>query len=303
VRLDEGLVDRPLRVRGRGSPVELGSFHHLDVVLWQAVAPAGLAGLAHLTLLGPVLGLLRQVAESVVADHVEAPGTPARSGLVQGVEVRVLVLLLLVLRAHVAAVGDLGVVGVGVVGPGVVLLEHAAELGALGILVHGVGGAVDVLDVDAVVGLFGVVSVSVDALTVGVRAGDLSVFTFTGGVFLVVLELELVAVLVVGLLDVSVTEAVGLLEVVRVEFGLARWWSALGMASFGDVVAWDDAGGVVLASSAVVVVAIGDACKIVSNDSLAVCWLRTTYHSAQRSWSRCDSGSCPQRRSSPHRRS
>ena len=86
-----------------------------------------------------------------------------------------------------------------------------------------------------------------------------------------VLELELVAVLVVGLLDMSVAETVGLLEVVRVKLGLARWWSALGMASFGDVVAWDDAGGVMLASSAVVVVTIGDACKIVSNDSLTVC--------------------------------
>jgi hypothetical protein len=94
-------------VRRGTAPVDLGGLGHLALVLGQAVAPAGLASLAHLALLGPVLGLLRQVAEGVVADHVEAPGAPARSGLVHGVEVRVLVLFLLVLRAHAAAVGDL----------------------------------------------------------------------------------------------------------------------------------------------------------------------------------------------------
>jgi hypothetical protein len=302
VLLDQHLVDRPLRVR-RGCPVDLGGLGHLGLVLRQAAAPIRLGGLAHLTLLGPVLRLLRQVAESVVADHVEAPGTPARSGLVQGVEVRVLVLFLLVLRAHAAAVGDLGVVGIGVVGPGVVLLEHAAEFGAGGVLVHDVGGAVDVLDVDAVVGLFGVVAVGVDALAVGVRAGDLSVFALAGGVFLVVLELELVAVLGIGLLDVSVAEAVALLEVVRVKLGLAGGWSTVCVAGFCDVVAWDDAGRIMLAGSAVVVVTIGDACKSVSNSSFAVCLVSMTYHSPQRSWFRCDSGSYPQRRWSPHRRS
>jgi hypothetical protein len=160
-------------------------------------------------------------------------------------------------------------VGVGVVGPGVVLLEHAVELGAGGVLLDGVGGAVDVLDVDAVVGFFGVVAFGVDALAFGVRAVDLHVFAFARGVFLVVLELELVAVLGVGLLGVSVAEAVALLEVVRVELGLTRGWSAVGdaVASLGDVVAWDDTGRVVLTASGIVVVTIGDACGSVSNSS------------------------------------
>jgi hypothetical protein len=97
----------------------------------------------------------------------------------------------------------------------------------------------------------------------------LHVFAFARGVFLVVLELELVAVLGVGLLGVSVAEAVSLLEVVRVELGLARGWSAVrvAVASLGDVVAWDDAGRVVLAASGIVVVTIGDACGSVSNRS------------------------------------
>jgi len=86
----------------------------------------------------------------------------------------------------------------------------------------------------------------------------------------VVLEVELVTVLGVGLLGVSVAEAVGLLEVVRVELGLARGWSAVGVAvaSLGDVVAWDDTGRVVLAASGIVVVTIGDACRSVSNSSI-----------------------------------
>jgi hypothetical protein len=78
----------------------------------------------------------------------------------------------------------------------------------------------------------------------------------------VVLELEFGAVLGIGLLAVSVAEAVVLLEVVRVELGLTSTTSrfAVAMASFGDVVAGDDAGGIVLAGRAVVVVAVGDAC-------------------------------------------
>ena len=79
--------------------------------------------------------------------------------------------------------------------------------------------------------------------------------------------------------------------------------TAVGVASFGDVVTWDDASCIVLAGSAVVVVMIGDACESVSNDSFAVCLVSMTYHSPQRSWSRCDSGSYPQRKWSPHRRS
>ena len=179
------------------------------------------------------------------------------------VEVGVLVLLLLVLRVQGTAVGDLGVVGVGVVGPGVVLLEHAVELSAGGVLVHGVGGAVGVLDVDAVVGFLEVMAVAINALTAGVRTVDLDVFALAGGVLLVVLELELGAVLGVGLLAVSVAEAVLLLEGVRVELGLAGATGrfAVAVAGFGDVVAWDNAGGVVLAGRAIVVVAVGDACR------------------------------------------
>ena len=171
-----------------------------------------------------------------------------------GVEVGVLVLLLLVLRVQGAAVGDLGVVGVGVVGPGVVLLEHAVELSAGGVLVHGVGGAVGVLDVDAVVGFLEVMAVAINALTAGVRTVDLDVFALAGGVLLVVLELELGPVLGVGLLAVSVAEAVLLLEGVRVELGLAEATGrfAVALAGFGDVVAWDNSCGVVLAGRAIV---------------------------------------------------
>jgi hypothetical protein len=218
--LDEHLIVRSLR--GSVAPVDLGSLVHLALVLGQAVAPTRLTSLTHLALLRPVLGLLRQVAERVVADHVEAPGALAGRSLVHGVEAGVPVLLLLMLRVQGAAVGELGVVRVRVVRPGVVLLEHAVELGARGVLVHGVGGAVGVLDVDAVVGLLEVMAVAIDALAVGVRAVDLDVFACAGGVLLVVLELEFGAVLRIGLLAVSVAEAIVLLEVVRVELGLTR---------------------------------------------------------------------------------